>query len=129
MNKELVRVIGSTGIDNLIAHIDPPAIAFGVTIRKLKEEKTLKRGTIMAKSSVDGKLVVLGTDAAEGETLTVNCVLTDDVEVGTETDKTATAYRQGCFNKDAVTVNDGYTITEADIDELRRYNILFADML
>lgn len=129
MNKELVRKIGSVGIDNLIAHIDPPAIAFGVTIRKLATKGTLKRGTIMAKSSADGKLVVLGTEAAKDETLTANCVLTDDTEVGTEADETATAYRQGCFNKDAITVKDGYTITETDIDELRRYNILLADML
>lgn len=129
MNKELVRTVGSTGIDNLIAHINPPAEAFGVTIRKLTKSETLKRGTVMAKSSNDGKLVVLGTEAAKDETLTANCVLTDDVNVGTEADETATAYRQGCFNKNAITVKDGYTLTEADIDELRRYNILLADML
>ena len=53
----------------------------GGTIRKLAEAATIKRGTILAKSSGtsgDGKLVVLGTAATGDEVLTAtaSCVMT-----------------------------------------------------
>ena len=54
-----------------------------------------------------------------------DCVLTDDVEVGTTSDENVTVYVTGNFNIGAVIVATGYTITEADKDTLRMKGILF----
>lgn len=126
--RNLHEKIGSVDYEKLFAGIEPPALVRGGTIRKLGTAATLKRGTIMAKSggsAGDGKLVILGTTAATNETLTPDCILTDDVAVGTSTDENTTVYISGDFNIDAVIVGTGYTITEADMDTLRTKGILF----
>ena len=87
---ELNKRLGSMDYDGLIADIYPKLVVSGGTIRKLAEAATIKRGTILAKSSGtsgDGKLVVLGTAATGDEVLTANCILCDDVEVGTSDDR------------------------------------------
>ena len=104
------------------------ASASGGTIRKLAEAATIKRGTILAKSSGtsgDGKLVVLGTAATGDEVLTANCILCDDVEVGTSDDMIVSVYLTGCFNTNKCIVADSYTMTEADKDALREGGIFF----
>lgn len=86
----------------------------------------------MAKSSGtagDGKLVVLGTTAVSNETLTPDCILTDDVDVGTTADVATTVYTAGCFDSGKTTVKSGYTLTAADKDTLRKYGIVFKDKL
>lgn len=132
MNKELVRNIGTVDQDNLIAKAEPAAFTFGVVIRKLDAAATLKRGTVLAKSSGtagDGKMVILGTTAATNETLSPHCILADDVEVGTTADATGVAYRSGNFNRDAVIVKSDTTLTAAHEDELRKVDIIFTDMM
>lgn len=138
MNKNLVRPIDSCTVDNLIAKLSPAAETFGVTIRKEGSvETTYKRGTILAMSSRDGKCVILGTaaqaatgdSAAAAEVLTPHCILADDVTVGKDADATAVAYRCGNFNRAAVIVNSGYTLTASDEDALRKYDIIFTDMM
>ena len=136
--RELMNKAGETGQDNLIAGVFPPAEFTGVTIRALAKETVLARGTVLAKSSIDGKLVILGTEAAEAqaasggnpavpaETLTAAYILSDDTLVGTE-DVGAAAYRAGCFNTKALTVAEGYELTEADRDDLRKYRIVLND--
>lgn len=54
-----------------------------------------------------------------------DCILCDDVTVGTSDDVIATVYTAGCFNTDKVIVKSGYTITAADYDTLRKYGIVF----
>ena len=57
---ELNKRLGSMDYDGLIADIYPKLVVSGGTIRKLAEAATIKRGTILAKSSGtsgDGKLV------------------------------------------------------------------------
>lgn len=125
---ELNKRLGSMDYDGLIADIYPKLVVSGGTIRKLAEAATIKRGTILAKSSGtsdDGKLVVLGTAAASNEVLTAYCILCDDVDVGTADDVTAPVYLMGCFNSNKVTVADSYTMTEADKDALRNGGIVF----
>lgn len=129
MNNELVRNIGSVEQDNLIAKLEPAAFTFGITLRKLSAAETLKRGTVLAKSSTDGKYVILGTAAASGETFTPSCILADDVEVGTDVDTVGVAYRSGNFNRDAVIVKTGTTLSSAHEDELRKIDIIFTDMM
>ena len=59
--------------------------------------------------------------------LSVNCILADDVDASGETDATAVAYRSGNFNRKAVILPTGYTLSAADEDALRKYDIIFTD--
>ncbi|MBQ6164778.1 MAG: hypothetical protein IJK23_09925 [Clostridia bacterium] len=61
--------------------------------------------------------------------LSVGAILADDVDATGEADVTAVAYRCGNFNPDAVIAGEGYTLTDADIDALRKYDIIFTQML
>lgn len=122
MARTLSRKVGSMEYDGLISGLTPETKVAGGTIRKLAEAATYVRGTILAKSSGeqgDSKLVILGTEAGAGETLTPDCILADDIEVGTDEDVNVAVYDMGCFNPDKLTVKDGYEITEADKDALR----------
>ena len=69
--------------------------------------------------------MVLGTAATGDEVLTANCILCDDVEVGTSDDVTVPVYLTGCFNTNRCIVADSYTMTEADKDALREGGIFF----
>ena len=128
MAKNLYSKLGDVEYDGLVTDVLPEVIVRGVTIRKLGTAATLVRGTILAKSSGtagDGKMVVLGNTAASNETLTADCILCDDVEVGTANDVVASVYVAGCFDKSKCTVKSGYTIKEDDLDALRERGILF----
>lgn len=128
MAKNLYSKLGDMEFDGLITDVLPEVIVRGVTVRKLGTAATLKRGTILAKSSGsagDGKMVVLGNTAASNETLTADCILCDDVDVGTSADVVANVYVAGCFDKSKCTVKTGYTITQDDLDKLRERGILF----
>ncbi len=129
MARHLDRKVGDMEYDKLIAGITPPVHVNSGTIRKLVIETEYKRGTVLAKSSADNKLVILGTDAQAEETLVPDCVLTDDVTVGTESDVVAPVYTAGCFNVSALTVKDGYTISEADKDKLRERGLYLGTVL
>lgn len=129
MSKRLDENLGYVGPDNLIADMYPPTDPFTVKIRKeATEAATYKRGTVLALSAGtagDGKFVILGTTAADSETLTANCVLAEDTEVGTDT--VAIAYRTGHFNANMLTVAASYTLSAADKEALRTAGILLSD--
>ena len=116
---ELSKKLGDVELDGLIADITPKTEVRGKTIRKLEEETTYKRGTIFGVSSTDNKLVT------EDGTVTADCILCDDVTVGTSEDVIATVYTAGCFNENKVIVKDEYTISAEDYDTLRKYGIVF----
>lgn len=122
----MANLIDTMTYDGLISGISPEPIIRPGKIRKLDTAATLKRGTILAKSSGtagDDKLVILGTTAETNETLTAHCILADDTAVGTSADVEAAVYMAGSFNPDKVTVKTSYTITEADKDALRNGGI------
>lgn len=186
------KKLGEVPADNLIVGYFPPVENDLRTIRKLGTAATLKRGTLMAKSSADGKLVVLGSEAdvtagsqkfngdgtakvftvtdkpatlsgvkvggeastdwtydastgkitfgtapaagtnnveatytASEETLTPDCVLADDIEVGTASDVKVTPYVRGCFNMNKCEVAEGYTVSASDIEQYRLRSIEF----
>ena len=121
MNKELCRKVGEDGQDNLIAKLFPPAETFGIKVAG--GEGVLKRGTVMALSGTD--YVVLDAEA----TGKANCVLSDPVDASGESPVTAVAYRTGHLNRKALIVAEGYTMTAADEEELRKGGILLSDML
>jgi hypothetical protein len=117
------KLYGSKEIttDGLIYGLNPPVEAFFVTIRALGAEKTLPRGTVLALSATDKKMVVLGNGDAKA-----NCILCDDTVVGTE-DVKAMAYRQGHFAVEKLTVADDYTLTAEDKETLRGLGILLSN--
>lgn len=53
--------IAEMNYDGLITGLTPGVFVGAETIRKGAAEKTYKRGTVFAKSDVDGKLVILGS--------------------------------------------------------------------
>ena len=123
--RNLNAKVGEMEYDGLVVDLVPEVEVRGGTIRKLAAATTLKRGTILAKSSKDNTLVVLGTAATDGETLTPDCILCDNVAVGTDADVSVSVYTAGCFNTNRVHVADGYTISATDLDALRKYSIVF----
>lgn len=121
----LNRKVGEMSYDGLITDLTPPVQVRGRTIAKLAAAATYARGTILAKSTNSGKLFILGSAPAGGDTLTPDCVLCDDTEIGTADDINVAVYTTGCFDPGKVAVADSYTITETDKDELRMRGIVF----
>lgn len=132
MSKRLDENLGSVGYDGLIVANEPVADVFTVTIRKEGTAATYKRGTVLALTAGTaggGKLVILGSTATTNETLTANCILAEDVEVGTTADVTALAYRTGHFARNKLAVASGYTLKATDEEELRKAGILLSDAI
>lgn len=130
MSKRLDENLGSVGYDGLIVANEPVADVFTVTIRKeATAAATYKRGTVLALSAGTGKLVILGSTATTNETLTANCILAEDVEVGTTADVTVLAYRTGHFARNKLAVASGYTMKATDEEELRKAGILLSDAI
>lgn len=132
MSKRLDENLGSVGYDGLIVANEPVADVFTVTIRKEATAATYKRGTVLALSAGtadDGKLEILGSTATTNKTLTANCILAEDVEVGTTADVTVLAYRTGHFARNKLAVASGYTLKATDEEELRKAGILLSDAI
>ena len=129
MSKRLDENLGSVGYDGLIVANEPVADVFTVTIRKeATAAATYKRGTVLALSAGtdgDGKLVILGSPAPTN----ANCILAEDVEVGTTADVTVLAYRTGHFARNKLAVASGYTLKATDEEELRKAGILLSDAI
>lgn len=121
--------VGDVEYDGLISGLEPGVQTGGGVIAKLSAVAVYKRGTVLAKSAADGKLYILGTTPADKDVLTPDCILCDDVEVGTEADMNTAVYLAGCFNPDRLAVAEGYTIKESDLDALRQRNIVFKAVL
>ncbi|MCI8526858.1 MAG: head decoration protein [Oscillospiraceae bacterium] len=132
--KELVKNVGKCGQDNLIAGLFPRALTMPVKIAA--GEGLLQRGTLLTAKS-DGTYVVCGKKETTGEgdaaqTTTYSnpgAILTDAVDASGMEAVAAVAYRNGNFNPDAVIVAEGYTLTAADKDILRKYDIIFTQVL
>lgn len=123
--RELSEKLGEMEFDGLITGLNPAVRVTGGTIAKLTAAATYKRGSVLAKSANDGLLYLLGTAAASGDTLTPDCILCDDTEIGADEDVPVTVYAAGCFDPEKLTVSEGYTVTEEDRDKLRAYSIIF----
>ena len=127
MTRDLHEKIGEVSVENLFAGLEPKPQTKPGVLRKLGTAGTLKRGTLLAKSSGsagDGKLVIFGTTAATNETLTADCILAEDIAVGTANDENALTFYQGNFNEDALILASGASLTEDDRDALRVRNII-----
>ena len=120
MRENLVRKVGERGQDNLIARLYPRALTTGVRIAA--GAGVLVRGTVLSRKE-DGTCEVM----AEGGTPAY--ILADPVDASGEEAMAAVVYHSGNVNPHAVTVGDGYALTAADKDALRKYNIIFTDMM
>lgn len=132
MGNRLDGTIETPKYDNLFNGLYPPAEVFTVSIRKLAAPAVFKRGTALALSggtAGDKKMVLLGTAAAQNEILTANCVLAEDIEVGTTADVDALAYRSGHFNANCLIVAEGHTISADDKEAFRTVGILLSDAI
>lgn len=79
---DLNRYVGNSEPDNLITDLYPEAKVVAVKLRKQVAETTLKRGTLLERSSIDGKMVVLGTtEAAAIEAAAATYAITEDVAI------------------------------------------------
>lgn len=122
MSKELFSDVTSMEYDKLICGLTPPVHVNSGTVTKLTTAATYLRGTVLCRSSGtggNGKLKILGTTAATSETLTPDCILCDDAEIGTSEDAVVAVYTAGCFNVDELKVSGSYTMTQDDKDKLR----------
>lgn len=111
--------LGEMVPDNLIAGNNITIHTVSGTIKS--GEGKLTRGTVLAMSSGKagtGKLAILGSTAAENETLTAYGILCDDVDA-TSADTVAEIYVTGQFNKNALIVKESTTISADDIKALR----------
>ena len=123
MTTKLNETITSSEYDELINSPVPEADVCSVTIKGLTETTELKRGTVLAVK--DGKAEVLGSNT---EGAVASHILADNVTVGTA-DTHADAYRAGHFNRNKLIVAEGYTLTKADEEELRKVGILLDDAI
>lgn len=121
------EVMGEVKYANIWNSVDVPVITGLRTIRKLTgAAATYKAGTALALSggtAGDDKLVILGTAAASNETLTANCILAEDVEVGTSADVQALVFLSGHANANKLAVASSHTITAAEIEAFRAVGI------
>ena len=95
--------IGELTQDNLVANVDVKQVVQSISI----PSGTLKRGTVV---DVSGKIMNTG--------LTAYGILCDDVDATTGA-VVAEVYVAGAFNKNALIVADGYTLSTNDIKALR----------
>ncbi len=120
MEKNLVRKAGERGQDNLIAGLHPPAMTTAVKLAA--GSGVLPRGTVLAYSDTD-----VCQPMAAGRVPAY--ILAKDADASGAEAVPAVVYRSGCFNPQAVTVPEGYELTAGDKKELRRFNIIFRQML
>lgn len=121
---KLSKKIGEMAYEGLVTDTKPEVIVAGGTLLKQAAETTLKRGTLLAKSASTGKLVIFGTAAGQGDTLTADCILCDDTVVGTAADVNAPVYIAGCFDPEKLDIASGASITETVKDTLRTKGII-----
>lgn len=120
------EVMGEVKYANIWNSVDVPVITGLRTIRKLSAAATYKAGTALALSggtAGDSKLVILGTTAASNETLTANCILAEDVEIGTTADVQALVFLSGHANANKLAVANSYTIKASDVEAFRAAGI------
>lgn len=104
--------LGAMAYDNLFASASMKILTGSGVVAS--GAGVLKRGTVVA---MDGtKLVAMTTGK------TPYGILTDDVDA-TAGDTVAEVYLTGHFNKNALIVASGYTLTASDIQELRKAGI------
>lgn len=120
MYENLVRKVGGCGQDNLIAGLFPRAVTTGIKIAA--GAGMLERGTVLS-AKEDGTCETMAAGGSPAY------ILAAPVDASGTAAVAAVAYRSGNFNPRAVMVHEGYSLTATDKDTLRKYDIIFTDML
>ena len=120
MRENLVNKVGECSQDNLIAGLFPRPLTTGVNIAA--DAGKLARGTVLSRKE-DGTCEVMATGGSPAY------ILADPVDASGTEAVAAVVYRSGNFNPHAVIVAEGYALTAADKDNLRKYDIVFTDMM
>lgn len=121
MSKRLDEPVGSVGYDSLFVENVPEADVITV---KLTADGVVKRGTVITGTPGGADFAALAAAAEDAKAL---YVLAEDVD--TAEDVVGIAYRTGHFNRGALIVAKGYTMTAADEEMLRKSGILLGDAL
>ena len=120
MRENLVNKVGECGQDNLIAGLFPRALTTGVNIAAGAGK--LARGTVLSRKE-DGTCEVMAAGGSPAY------ILADPVDASGTEAVAAVVYRSGNFNPHVVIVAEGYALTAADKDNLRKYDIVFTNMM
>lgn len=123
MSKRLDETVGTVGYDGLI--VDNTPIADVVSVSVAGGSGVLKRGTVVT-GTPGGNMAPLAA-AAVADNATY--ILTDEIDASGETAVVTTAYRTGHFARGKLIVGDGYTLSEADEELLRKSGILLSAAL
>ena len=121
MSKALNESLGTIGNDKLFVENIP--VADVVTV-KLAAAGVVKRGTVLSGTPGGADFAALAAAASTSKAL---YVLAEDCD--TAEDVVGIAYRTGHFNRAALIVGGGYTLTAADEEVLRKSGILLADAI
>ena len=121
MSKALNESFGTVGYDKLFVENIP--VADVVTV-KLVAAGVVKRGTVLSGTPGGADFAALTAAASAEKAL---YVLAEDCD--TAEDTVGIAYRTGHFNRNALIVGAGYTLTAADEEILRKSGILLADAI
>lgn len=122
MSKPLYETIGTVEYDGLIVSNTPVADVVSVTLAA--ETTIVKRGTVISGTPDGEGFAALSAAASDSKAL---YILADDVD--TAQDPSGVAYRTGHFARNKLIVADGYTLTAADEELLRKSGILLSDAL
>ena len=123
MSKRLDENIGTVGYDGLIVANEP--VADVVTVSLAASQGVLARGTVITGAAGGG---MSAASAALVATKAVY-ILADDVDTGTGSAVTATAYRTGHFARNKLATDGSYTLVAADEEIMRNAGILLSDAL
>ena len=121
MSKALNESLGTINTDHLFVENLPVADVVAV---KLVAAGVVKRGTVLTGTPGGADFAALSAAASASKAL---YVLAEDCD--TTEDTVGIAYRTGHFNKNALIVASGYTLTAADEETLRKSGILLSDAL
>ena len=119
--KALNETLVTIGYDNLFVGNIPEADV--VTVR-LATAGVVQRGTVLSGTPGGTDFAALAAAASTSKAL---YVLAEDCD--TAEDAVGIAYRTGHFNRNALIVADGYALTAADEEILRKSGILVADAI
>lgn len=121
MAKNLNESLGTVGYDKLFVANVPESDVVTVT---LAAAGPIARGTVITGTPGGSDFAALAAAASATKAL---FVLAEDVDATEST--VGIAYRTGHFNRSALTVASGYTLTAADEEALRKSGILLSDAL
>lgn len=123
MSKRLDETIDTPVYDGLI--VDNTPVADVVTVKLAAGKGAIKRGTVVT-GAAGGELSP-ASEALEDSNATY--IIADEVDTGTGSAVTATAYRTGHFARNKLTTDGSYKLTAADEEILRKSGILLSDAL